>query len=193
MTHQNTGLSWWSFCPPPSLSLSVCLPLALSLLGSDMHCCPPCISSSLTLSYLDILTRFVSFSICTSFLLILFSLPLLFSTLFTLPFYFPACVSFFLCMSLSLSFSPLIGYCGFLSLLHCYGFCKRHYYESSIFNVSGLSERDTGRPFNFQLGSQRIKPWPEHILMVCACVCKDMLMMNQPNRLHIMPLYNLYK
>lgn len=56
VTQQNTGLSWSSFSPP---SVSICL--ALSLWGSDMHCRVPCISSTLTISYLDVKTEFIAF------------------------------------------------------------------------------------------------------------------------------------
>lgn len=94
---------------------SACICLALSLRGSDTHCCSPCISSTLTLSYLDILTHFISFSISTTPHFVYLILPGNGSIAHSSLFYLPPCVTFFLCVSLSLSFSPLIGYCGLLS------------------------------------------------------------------------------
>lgn len=124
----------------------------LSLRGSDTHCCSLCISSILTLSYQDILTHFISFPIASSphFVYLLFpgngflaysSLSFSISQLLS--------ASFSVCASLSLSVSPLIGYCELLSWLHCYGLCKRHYYESGIFlrNVCLRTKRETqGNP-----------------------------------------------
>lgn len=73
-------------------------------------------------------------------------------------------------VSLSFSVSPLIGHCGWLSSLHCYGLCRSHYYETSIFLmcVCLRTERDTGRlcnPWCYTNRGPRL--WPEHIPVVC--------------------------
>lgn len=88
------------------LSPFYCICLSLSLWGSDTHCCSPCISSTLTLSCLNILIHFISFCISTTphFVYLLLSgnyFCIVYSSL-------SLCMSWLLSLCLSLTVSPLI-------------------------------------------------------------------------------------
>lgn len=154
---QTWRITYRSHCPVLTF-LSLCITylcVALSPRGSDTHCCSLCISLNLTLSCLNILTHFISFSSAIPHFV--YQLYCTLSPLFLTP---TLCqlisllVSFIVCI-----FSNWVPWFSLLAVM-LYGLCKRHFNERSIFYVCVREnlERDTGRAFihSLELGSWKM-------------------------------------